>query len=80
MNVKLKPETELKLAELATQTGRATEAFLEDMIEGYFEEAEALRTTIDSRYDDVVSGRVELMEGEEVRALMKAKIAAHAPK
>jgi predicted DNA-binding protein len=43
MNVKLKLETERRLAELATQTGRAPGQVLEDMIEGYFEEADALR-------------------------------------
>jgi predicted DNA-binding protein len=78
MNVKLKLETERRFAELATQTGRAPGEVLEDMIEGYFEEADALRAMIDSRYDDAVNGRVELVGADEVRALMKAKIAAHA--
>jgi hypothetical protein len=76
--VKLKLETECRLAELATQTGRAPGDVFEDMMEGDFEKADALRAMIDSRYDDAVSGRVELMGAEEVRALMKAKIAAHA--
>jgi predicted DNA-binding protein len=76
MNVKLKPETERRLAELATETGLATDDFLENMIEGYFEEAQALRAMIDSRYDDVVSGQAELIDGEEAFRRLKAKTQA----
>jgi predicted transcriptional regulator len=65
MTVKLKPETESRLQELAATTGRAPEALVEDAMSGYLAELSEVRTMLDGRYEDIKSGRVTRVEGEE---------------
>jgi len=64
MEVHFKPETESRLNELATKSGRATDELVEDALAGYLEEVAEVRETLDSRYDDVKSGRVKPIDGE----------------
>ena len=45
-------------------------------LNGYFAEIEDVRKTLDSRYDDIVNGRVEGMSGEEAFRLLKERAAA----
>ena len=59
-----KPETESRLNELASRSGRRTDELLEDALASYLEEATAMREMLDSRYDDVKSGRVKPIDGE----------------
>jgi predicted DNA-binding protein len=61
MEVQLTPETEQKLPALATQSGRRTDDLVEDAMAGYLEEVAQVRVTLDSRYDDLKSGRVKPM-------------------
>jgi predicted transcriptional regulator len=65
MTVKLKPETESRLQELAATTGRAPENLVEDAMSGYLAELSEVRTMLDGRYEDIKSGRVTRVEGEE---------------
>jgi predicted DNA-binding protein len=77
MEIHFAPETEKKLQDLAAQSGRKTAAELvQDVIEGYFEELTQTRTMLDSRYDDLKSGRVKSIPGEEVEAYFRDKSAA----
>lgn len=64
MEVHFKPETESRLNELASRSGRRTDELLEDALAGYLEEATALREMLDGRYDDIKSGRVKPLDGE----------------
>jgi len=64
VEVHLKPETASRLAELASQTGRATDDLLEDAIAGYLQEVTEVRGMLDGRYDDIKSGRVTPLDGE----------------
>mgnify|MGYP001439513723 CR=1 FL=1 len=64
MEVRFKPETEIRLQELASQSGRPTDDLVEDAMAGYLTEVSELRSTLDSRYDDIKSGRVKLVDGE----------------
>lgn len=64
MEVHFKPETESRLNELASRSGRATDELVEDALAGYLEEVVAVREMLDSRYDDIKSGRVEPVDGE----------------
>ncbi len=52
MEVHFKPETESRLNELATRSGRRTDELLEDALAGYLEETTALREMLDGRYDE----------------------------
>jgi hypothetical protein len=49
---------------------------VEDAIAGYFNEIEDLRVMLDSRYDDIVSGKVQLVDGAEACRLLKERAAA----
>jgi hypothetical protein len=66
MEVHFKPETEKKLNELAVQSGRGTaDALVQDVVEGYFDALAQTREMLNSRYDDLKSGRVKPVDGEE---------------
>jgi predicted transcriptional regulator len=64
MEVHFKPETESRLRELASQSGRPTEELLEDALAGYLAEAAELREMLSSRHEDIKSGRVKAIDGE----------------
>jgi len=76
MEVHLTPETEKKLKDLSTQSGRGTDDLVEDAMAGYFDEVVQAREMLDSRYDDLKSGRVKPIDGEEAFARLKAKTEA----
>jgi predicted transcriptional regulator len=73
MEVRLKPETESRLQELAAQTGRAPDELVEDAMVGYLQELAQTREMLDSRYDDVKNGRVKPIDGEEAFASLRRK-------
>jgi predicted transcriptional regulator len=71
MVVHLKPETESRLKELAATTGRAPEDLVEDAMSGYLAELTEERNMLDSRYDDIKSGRVAPIDGEDAFARLR---------
>ncbi|HXZ12731.1 MAG TPA: hypothetical protein VEG64_10085 [Candidatus Sulfotelmatobacter sp.] len=64
MEVRLKPETMSRLNELASKSGRPTDELVEDAMAAYLSEVAEVRNTLDSRYDDIKSGRVKPIDGE----------------
>jgi predicted DNA-binding protein len=76
MEVHLTPETEKKLKDLSAQSGRATDDLVEDAMAGYFREVLEAREMLNSRYDDLKSGRVKPISGDEVEAYFREKSAA----
>ncbi len=73
MVVNVTPATAKKLNDLAATSGRAPEDIVEDALAGYLEEVTSVRKTLDSRYDDLKSGRVEPIDGEEVFRKLREK-------
>jgi predicted transcriptional regulator len=65
MVVHLKPETESRLQELSATTGRAPDELVEDAMAGYLVELAQARANLDNRYDEIKSGRVKPLDGEE---------------
>jgi predicted DNA-binding protein len=65
MVVHLKPETECRLQELAARTGRTADDLVEDAMAGYLAEIAQLRSTLDGRYDEIKSGQIKPLDGEE---------------
>ena len=63
--VHLKPDTESRLREPATATGRVPEELVEEAMAGYLTEFAQIRTTLDRRYDEIKDGRVKPVSGEE---------------
>ncbi len=76
MEVQLTPDVEAKLDQLSGETGRRREEFVCDALAGYFDELAQVRGLLDSRYDDLKSGRVALLSGEQVEAHFSKKSAA----
>jgi len=73
MEVHLRPETESRLQELATKSGRTPNDLIEDAMAAYLEELAEVRGMLDSRYDDLKSGRVKPVDGEEAFANLRRK-------
>ena len=73
MEVHLRPETESRLQELAQRTGRAPDDLVEDAMAGYLRELSETREMLDSRYDDLKSGRVKTVDGETAFADLRRK-------
>jgi predicted transcriptional regulator len=73
MEVHVTPETAKRLKDLAATSGRAPEDIVEDALAGYLEEVASVRKTLDGRYDDLKSGRVTPIDGEEVFRKLREK-------
>jgi predicted transcriptional regulator len=73
MEVHFTPDVEKRLNDLAAQSGRGTDELLQDALAAYFDELVQTRDMLDSRYDDLKSGRVKPIDGEEAFARLKAK-------
>jgi predicted transcriptional regulator len=73
MDVHFRPETESRLQQLAHQTGRAPNDLIEDAMAGYLQELGGVREMLDNRYDDLKTGRVKAVDGEEAFAELRRK-------
>jgi len=59
------PDLQAKLDRWVTETGRGPDELVEDAMAGYFDELARTRQMLDDRYDDLKSGRVKPVDGEE---------------
>jgi predicted DNA-binding protein len=73
MEVHLTPELEKKLNDLAAQSGRPATELAQDVIAGYVDELADTRAVLDRRYDDIKSGKVKLIPGDEVFERLRRK-------
>ena len=73
MEVHFTPELQKKLNDLAAQSGRPADELVQDAVAGMFDELAETREMLDRRYDDIKSGKVKLIPGEEVFARLRAK-------
>jgi predicted DNA-binding protein len=73
MSIQLTPEHEARIKELARQTGRDNTEVLGEVIDSYFEELGRINATLDRRYDDIKSGQVEPINGDEVFERLRRK-------
>jgi predicted transcriptional regulator len=64
MEVHFSPDLQAKIDQLVQETGRPAEKLLEDALAGYVIELAQTREALDSRYDDLKSGRVKPIDGE----------------
>ena len=67
------PELQAKVEQWVSDTGRPAEELFEDAVAGYFDGLAETRQMLDSRYDDIKSGRVKLIPGDEAFARLRAK-------
>ena len=77
MNVHVdNPDLQAQIDRWVSETGRSADELFLDAMAGYFDELAKVRQTIDRRYDEIESGKVTLIDGEEVRREMKARTQA----
>ncbi|MDQ2947857.1 MAG: hypothetical protein M3Y27_18320 [Acidobacteriota bacterium] len=83
MELHFKPDVQAKLEQMARESGRPSAELVEDALIGYFDEVAHTREMLDRRYDDLESGKVKLIDGEEgFRRLMEkteARRQSHRP-
>jgi predicted transcriptional regulator len=73
MALHLKPETESRLQQLAEKTGRPPEDLLEDAMAGYLTELAQVRGVLDGRHDQIVSGQIKPIDGDEAFGRLRRK-------
>ena len=72
MEVNFKPDVQAKLDQMARESGRPSDELVEDAVTGYFDELAYTREMLDRRFDDLESGEVKPVDGEEAyRRLME---------
>ena len=76
MEVHFPPEVQTKLEQMARDTGRRSSELVENVVTDFFDELSFTRETLDRRYDDMESGKVKPIPGDEVFARLRAKSAA----
>ena len=76
----LNPDLQAKVNQWASETGRPTDELVEDAMAGYFDALTHVRSTLDSRYDELKSGRVTPIDGEEAFARLIANTEAQRPR
>jgi len=80
MEVHFTPDIQARLDQLAADSGRAKEEFVLDAMAGYFDELAQVREMLDSRYDDIKSGKVKLIPGDVAYERLMERIEARRPK
>jgi hypothetical protein len=76
MEVHFAAELQAKLDELVIETGLTPDELLADAMAGYVAELAQTREMLNGRYDDLKSGRAELIDGEEAFSRLKARTEA----
>jgi predicted transcriptional regulator len=73
MDIHVSPALVEKLSGLAAATGRTPDQIVEDALTAYLEELAAARDTLDSRYDELKTGRVEPIDAEAAWSRLRRK-------
>ena len=80
MEVHFAPDVQAKIDQLVSETGRTPDKLLADAMAGYVAELAETREMLNSRYDDLKSGRVTPIPGEQVIASLREKSATRRTK
>ena len=76
MEVQFEPTVQATLDRIAHESGRAAADLVQDAVAGYACELAQTREMLDSRYDDIKSGKVKPIDGEEAFAKLHERIDA----
>ena len=77
MNIEItRPDVQARLEQMVRESGRPSSELVEDALAGYFDELAQTRTMLERRFDELESGRVKPMSGDEVEAYFRAKSAS----
>jgi len=70
------PDIQAKIDRWVAETGRRPDELVEDAVAGYFEELNQTQEMLNSRFDDLKSGKVKPVSGDEVIVHFREKSAA----
>lgn len=76
MEVNFSPELEKKLNDLANISGRPADVLVQDAVADLVHELAETQNMLDRRYNDIKSGKVQLIPGEEAFARLRERINA----
>jgi hypothetical protein len=76
VEVHFSADVKVKLDQLVQDSGRNTDELLADAVLDLYDELADVRTNLDHRYDEMESGRVKPVDGKEVFARLRARVAA----
>lgn len=76
MEVLFEPAVQARLDQIARQSGRPAADLVQDAVAGYMEELSELGTMLDRRYEEIQSGKVKPISGEEIEAHFSRKFEA----
>jgi hypothetical protein len=76
MEVHFAPGLQAKIDRLVLETGRTPDKLVEDAMAGYVAALAETPEMLSSRYDDLKSGRVKAIPGDEVEAYFRENSAA----
>lgn len=65
MEIHFTPEIEERITQIAGTTGRDADELVRDVMAEYLAGITEIRATLDRRYDEIKSGDVESIDGEE---------------
>ena len=72
MGVHFNPDVQAKFEQMARATGRRSDQLVENVVTDYFDDIAFTRETLDRRYDEMESGKVQGIDGDEAyRRLME---------
>ena len=74
MEVQFEPAVQAKLEQIARESGLDAVQLVQDAVAGYVDELAGTREMLDSRYDDIKSGKVKMIPGDEAFARLRARI------
>ena len=73
VKVQIAEATAKKLNELAAASGRSPDDIVEDALASYLAEMGSVPKALDARYDDLKSGRVKPIDGEDFFRQLREK-------
>jgi hypothetical protein len=73
MEIHLTPELQKKLIDVATKTGRQIDDLVQEAVAGFVDELTGVRSMLESRYDDIKSGKVKAIDGDEALTRLREK-------
>jgi len=79
MEVDFSPEVQAKLDQMARDAGKQPTDVIEDAVVGLFDELSYMREMLNRRYDEMESGKVQGIDGEEAyhRLMEKTQARRH---
>lgn len=76
MEVQFEPSMQAKLEQMARESGRSAVDLVKDALAGYMDDLAGTREMLNSRYDNVKSGKVKMIPGDEAFTRLMAKTEA----